>query len=355
MYKIIIKKSIVVAVIILFLSINIVPSASTIFLRKYSMLNYNGNTLYVGGTGPGNYTKIQDAIDNASDGDIVFIYSGFYHESIIINKSISVFGEESNTTIIDGNHPPNPKMDKHVSITADNVDFSGFTIEKSVEWDTIGINVFNCSNCQITNNCIRNLEGGIYVRCIDSVIISNNTINCMAYGIGIQEYGLNIFEYTDNLMISNNFISGEGSLPLYGWGILFSPANSTNFIYRNITIFSNTIVETLIGIGFCFFPNHAFYITPVIKDAVIVRNTIKNNVIGIFLCTAKDTVIKENNLQKNLIKAIFINSFHTVWQKNYWNRPRIIPKLIFGEIKIGSKWLPWFNIDWHPAKEPYDI
>ena len=38
----------------------------------------NDNTLYVGGSGEGNYTKIQDAIDDASDGDIVFVYNGTY-------------------------------------------------------------------------------------------------------------------------------------------------------------------------------------------------------------------------------------------------------------------------------------
>jgi hypothetical protein len=31
-----------------------------------------GNILYVGGSGPENYTRIQDAVDNASDGDTVF-------------------------------------------------------------------------------------------------------------------------------------------------------------------------------------------------------------------------------------------------------------------------------------------
>ena len=35
-------------------------------------------TLYVGGSGPGNYSEIQDAIDNASDGDTVYIYEGTY-------------------------------------------------------------------------------------------------------------------------------------------------------------------------------------------------------------------------------------------------------------------------------------
>ena len=32
-----------------------------------------GNILYVGGTGPGNYSRIQDSIDNASEGDMVFV------------------------------------------------------------------------------------------------------------------------------------------------------------------------------------------------------------------------------------------------------------------------------------------
>ena len=45
-----------------------------------------GDTLYVGGSGPGNYTRIQDAIDNATDDDTVFVYSGCYTENININK-----------------------------------------------------------------------------------------------------------------------------------------------------------------------------------------------------------------------------------------------------------------------------
>ncbi|HDN50977.1 MAG TPA: hypothetical protein ENG06_04290, partial [Thermoplasmatales archaeon] len=44
-----------------------------------------GNTWYVGGSGPNNYTKIQDAIDNASDGDTVFVFNGIYYENVLIN------------------------------------------------------------------------------------------------------------------------------------------------------------------------------------------------------------------------------------------------------------------------------
>ena len=40
--------------------------------------------------------------------------------------------------------------------------------------------------------------------------------------------------------------------------------------------------------------------------------------------------------------------------ENYWNRPRFLPKPIFGSRGfIGI--IPWVQFDWHPAKEPYDI
>ena len=45
-------------------------------------------TLYVGGSGPGNWSKIQDAIDNSTDGDTILVYAGIYYEDIIVNKRL---------------------------------------------------------------------------------------------------------------------------------------------------------------------------------------------------------------------------------------------------------------------------
>jgi pectin methylesterase-like acyl-CoA thioesterase len=69
----------------------------------------NGNILYVGGSGSSNYTKIQDAVDNASNGDTVFVYddSSPYNENVNVSKSISLIGEDRDTTIIDGNNSGN--------------------------------------------------------------------------------------------------------------------------------------------------------------------------------------------------------------------------------------------------------
>ena len=62
----------------------------------------NGKTLYVGGDGPNNYSSIQEAINAAENGDTIFVYSGIYHENVVIKKSVRVVGENKNTTIMMG-------------------------------------------------------------------------------------------------------------------------------------------------------------------------------------------------------------------------------------------------------------
>ena len=64
-------------------------------------MNSIGTMFYVGGTGLGNYSSIQNAIIAASDGDTVFVYSGIYWGKISIGKSITLIGEDGENTIID--------------------------------------------------------------------------------------------------------------------------------------------------------------------------------------------------------------------------------------------------------------
>ena len=87
----------------LFLGTCINPSVATDNIKKSFISIYSGKTLFVGGSGEDNYTKIQDAVDNASDGDTVFVYSGIYFENVIVNTSINLIGEDRNTTSIDAN------------------------------------------------------------------------------------------------------------------------------------------------------------------------------------------------------------------------------------------------------------
>ena len=62
------------AVFFLLISLNTVQAVENLKKDMSPSSIFEGNTLYVGGLGPNNYTIIQEAIDNASDGDTIFVY-----------------------------------------------------------------------------------------------------------------------------------------------------------------------------------------------------------------------------------------------------------------------------------------
>ncbi|MHA2390098.1 MAG: hypothetical protein ACXACW_15360, partial [Candidatus Hodarchaeales archaeon] len=124
------NKSIVLGIIFLFVLMNF-TSISGIQINNYQIIKPfgRGDILYVGGSGPNNYTSIQDAIDDAVDGDTVFVYedSSPYNEpDIIIDKSINLIGEDKYTTVIDGGGSGDV-----IFVSADWVNITRFTIQNS--------------------------------------------------------------------------------------------------------------------------------------------------------------------------------------------------------------------------------
>ena len=92
-------------------------------IKESSTTSFDGNILYVGGSGPGNYTTIQGAIDDALDGDTVFVFNGTFIENIVVDKSIQLIGEDNTSTIITG------VTNEHViKITSPYVDLMNFYI-----------------------------------------------------------------------------------------------------------------------------------------------------------------------------------------------------------------------------------
>ena len=54
------------------------------------------------GWGEDHFDKIQDGVDAVFNNGYVYVFSGTYNENIVIDKTISLFGEDKDTTIIDG-------------------------------------------------------------------------------------------------------------------------------------------------------------------------------------------------------------------------------------------------------------
>ncbi|MFO7677733.1 MAG: NosD domain-containing protein [Thermoplasmatota archaeon] len=260
-------KGIGVGIILLFVGTAIVPAiAQTTEKQSVS----RGNWLYVGGTGPGNYTKIQDAINASSNGDTIYVHKKIYYEHILIAKDINLLGEYKEQTIIDAQGTGTAVQ------IGGYVNFSGFTI--------------------------RNAEVGV-----------------------------------------NNY---------------YSPSSDDVYIFF---LYGNIITNNIVGIGL----SGSFH-------NVIYGNIITQNQFGINFFNADDYEVKNNNFIDNEKHAyfeyvLFVQFMPRIkWDGNYWDDWNLrLPRPIKGEKVIIFVFRPgtafkktvcsWYNIDWHPAKEPYGM
>lgn len=321
----IIRKGLIIVIIILILG------AEAIFgynneLKNNKISNIKVNTLYVGGDGPGNYTKIQDAINDAFEGVRVFVYddSSPYYENIIINKSIFLTGENKYTTVIDGSGTGDV-----INVCSGWINIRGFTIRNG-ESDYPNAGIYVTSNYgMISSNIIENNFFGIFMFSSDKLYIhKNNITNNLHSGVYLEE--------SPNNYISTNFISNH---PKNGVAL----CNSSN----DMTVFNNTILNN----------KYSGILISNSNNNFINYNTISKNIIGAVVEYSTSNEFLKNNFIKNLfIEAYQIGSGffknRNIWKGNYWNRPRVLPKPIFGRTGLNFIKIPWFNIDFIPAYKP---
>jgi hypothetical protein len=117
------KIKVSLANIALFLSIFVV-----LFPLIMPTTNVAAITWYVGGAGPGNFSKIQDAINASWPYDTVYVYPGIYEEILTIDNTghsrdhLTLQGEDKDTTIVDAQDTGTV-----ITISASWVNVTGFT------------------------------------------------------------------------------------------------------------------------------------------------------------------------------------------------------------------------------------
>ena len=160
--------------------------------------SYDGSKLYVGGFGVGNYSRIQDAIDNASEGDTVFVYGGEYQENILIDKAIRLVGEDKNKVLL---HAGNKDGIKTI---ANSVEITGFTIEaeQADSYDDSAIDLSSSGNYVHDNNVIKSEWYGIFVFNSSSNVIENNSIIDNDIGVWLCRAVNSVVRY-NNISLSN--------------------------------------------------------------------------------------------------------------------------------------------------------
>jgi len=394
------RKGLAVAVILLFIGMCIVPSTAVQELKeKSSPMCFDGNTLYVGGSGPNNYTRIQDAIDNSSDGDTVFVYVRTYpyFENLIIDKSIDLIGQDKNATLIDGEDNGNV-----IIIYADFVNISGFYIKGDtngvdIRADFIGIsdNIFEVQKISISidyylsnNNSIKyNYFFFEYLwdygyKYVIKILNSNGNSIIGNTIYGYSENGFYIIG--DNNTISDNKIIHSIEIPaiLYGFTDIFL-IGSYNSITNN-TFLSETVNYPNNVIEVSSHSSHNLISGNIINGydcnyivGISISNNCNNNIIsynkisgcnfGIFISSSGENDVFYNTLSNlywlgidiydhsrdnNICYNNFLNnkenaefsmwSFKNIWDGNYWDEPRDSPCPIFGYIG----WHPFWEIFW---------
>jgi parallel beta-helix repeat protein len=335
-------KCLAVGIILLFVGTCIIPAIA----QDTEKTSSRGNWLYVGGSGPGNYTRIQDAVDNASDGYTVFVYddSSPYYEEIEIEKSINLIGENHNT-VIDGMN----EMDTGITIPHD-VDFVSINCFSIINFDYSGVVVYG-ENVSISNiYFINNLFGLSSLETKNNVISNNLFQDCQYCGICLYK--------TSNHLIGQNDITGCEE------GIAFYLSSLDD------TISNNEITKNTIGIDFEAFSESSR--DKSIKNTIVQYNNITDNSIGIKIFGKfNNGVIKNNNFIENDIsisyKIFFFQKLRI--NANFWGETKLLPKSIPGyfTIFLGSYAfgehqdhqiflnLPKIIFDWNPAQESYDI
>jgi parallel beta-helix repeat protein len=273
------------------------------------------------------FNKIQEAINAVPENGVVNVYSGVYHETVVINKTINLVGEDKYTTIIDGGD-----SEIVVTIKSNSSSIKNFTIRHNVSTQKIqnqtGIYIPpNCWGNEISSNIIMNNNNcGILIQNSCRTYIHDNIIQFNGNGIYIIKKTTGLFE---------NYIV----------------ITCHNIIYHN-KIISNE--------------NYGIYLESTLNNEIL-NNTFMNNGGG----------YKPLNFKND---AFFKLSKYNTWDGNYWSEPcdrkyiygtrgpiflwypdfsnGLISAIIFPSrtyVAIINIGIPIPDIDENPAQEPYEI
>jgi len=306
-------------------------------------INYD---ILVKNDGTGNYKSIQQAINNSSPGDVIFVENGIYKEKIIIDKPLKLIGKSAKNTTISGFHADHvftgapPENNFVVTILSDNVTIEGFNITSHGTFNDssgnfracAGVNVQNCDNCVFSDNVFYKLGGwagggGLLARQTANLTIKNNTF------LKISGLGVVIDKNERSEIKNNNFIDNS----LYGMWL--------SQLY-DVMIYNNLIEGSKFGITVSKTKN-TIIDENIFQDnkqkCLVLKNSTDNNVTN-----NKFTLSTLNLLNNKYSSVMFFYETGNHWEGNYWFEPRCLPRIIFGKIGYDSLKLS-FEYDLKPA------
>ena len=163
------------------------------------------------------YYTIQEALDDASEGDTIRVFSGAHYENIDIDKPLQLIGDDAGTTTIDGVRKQWIEQDDVVKIDANNIRVEGLRIQNAGD-DCYGLNLSGFEYNQIISNTIANNPNGVSLDGSNYNSIVDNTITLNAnVGIDVND--------SNNILITKNRINLND-----GFGIVIADSNTLRVV-----------------------------------------------------------------------------------------------------------------------------
>ena len=298
------------------------------------------NTIYVDDdnvAGPWNgteeypYQNMTSGLEHASANDTIFVRAGIYYEHMVVYKSMSLIGEKSDITIIDGNH-----TGIVLNITANNVEVNGFTVQNSGSsesgihisssgntisnnivinnyWSGIELSNYSNNNTLCGNKVLNNTYGiKLYNHCNTNTIIGNNILE-NGYGIYLDKsdnnfiasndasnkwWGIYIDKSTNNTLVGNNAFNNSGDFGVWGddYSHFTNNVDTSNTVDGKPIYYLKNVVDTVIGsktnAGTVYLIN--------CNNITVVNLTLRKNGNGVFLWNTTNSKI-ENVTASNCI------------------------------------------------------
>lgn len=345
-----------------------------------------------------NFKRIQDAINASKNGDTIYVYNGTYYENIVIDKTISLIGENKYATIIDGKQ----KTDT-VYIKSEKVEITGFTITNSSrdEWYYAGIRLTS-SNIEIKDNIIKDNNLGVFGKKVTNTIVYKNSFINDSLTFSLYDIENEPVIFSEKYFIhfvQFNTVNGKPLIYVRNQKNINIPGDAGQVIavsceglkIQNMVLDYSDFGIILVNSKKCEIKNNSIsHCDGMIwlinsSENTIKNNNISNNFEGICIDqNSNNNIIINNMISKNrfygiiiegfshnnkILKNDFIKNFQEYsrwqvffreshgnrWDSNFWNQKRILPKIIMGNrdfLGYSIPLIPWIDIDFRPALKP---
>jgi len=330
--------------------------------KKYGKIEFSNNIIYVDdnntegpwdGTIDFPYQHIYEAIDNSTDGDIVYVFSGTYFENLVVDKKLTIIGENKSNTIIDGCYK------KYIiNVTSDDIYLENFTIKNTGGFTKDAGVIITTENNSINNCIFYRTNIGLYLKNSKNNTIENCTFHTNAEGILLESSNYNFiksccfghnaiginFEKSENIQISycyahtngialllndsmniemNHCNISDNTVNLGGIFIIgCSNINLNNNIVGHngagISLYSSSNVK-IINCDLIYNTHYAVIMRTPSNDILVSNCNIKNNFrYGFYIEKRNSCVIEKNNIEGNNLFGIHLSFAKCYAKRNWW-------------------------------------